>query len=254
MLETVLVLGAFVVALALGVKSGNQVAMAILLRLGLPVVSVNVLKDLKAYRRYNPDVIGWLFIYNICYAPIMTYKSGYYLNHLLNGDRRSSGELCVLGKGHKLNLDDISLESGGDGIKDLTIIYGYCGNASRSPLSIREARFTYLKRYVDERMYHDYPVFIAKDDNVVYGYDFLFAVEWGIDNREKGKLRYTDRDSFLAEMRKKAYLDTGGDVGDEVVILAMNNGVDMLLVFLNKRGVVNLAEYKKRKNKKGYGE
>lgn len=198
---------AVLLTLVLGVITGNVTTLKLLNKLKISILSGNPLKD---YRVHRHDVLGWIKVPNVCYAPVLSSK-----------DR---GGIYVDTPESLKKIARVS--DSGKVFSDLTVI-----NGSMMVLgtNLRNAQFTYMKRYInsDLRKYH--PVIIV-DGGKLRRFNFLFSVEMGIEKAQK--LAFKDRDTFLTSMRSLATIDSGLPFDKDVLILRGVSDIDVLIVFL----------------------
>lgn len=214
------------VILALLIIRGNLYIMRFFVYLGFPLLSGNVSKDYRLLRSFNNDVVGWLKIPNTCYAPVMLSDGLFYKTHDYKKNTNSHGELHISNNLGSQDLRRIAYPSSGD-IGDLTIIDG---SASVRSTNIRESKLTLLNRYILSDLKHLYPDIHLLDKGRMRIFNLLFAVELKIENRQKFK--FTDRESFISSLRESAFVDTGYEANNSIVILSGSTGLDTLLVFM----------------------
>jgi hypothetical protein len=224
-----------VIFLILGVLIGNVTAMKILSNMGISVFSGKPLRDYKVMKSVNADVIGWIQIPNTCYNPIMLSKDGFYTNHNSKGVESKRGEIFLTTGHNAYDLDHIAKPSN-NGFKDLSV---FKGTATSRLESMRESKFTYLKKYINSDLKKTNPDICIVDNGKLRLFNLLFAVELGLEDRKAFK--FTDRASFLATMRKGAFLDTLAPTDNDIIILNGSTGIDTMLVFLvEKEGYVDV--------------
>lgn len=224
-----------VIFLILGVLVGNVTALKILTRLGVPVMSGKVERDYRVQKSINKDVIGFINIPDTCYNPIMLCKNGLYKNHNIKGIENTRGELYLSDGSNSFSLNNIANKSD-NGFKDLSVIMG---TSSSRRDSLRETKFTFLKKYINTDLKKNYPDISIVDNGKLRFFNLLFAVELGLEDRKEFK--FSDRDSFIATLRKNSFFDTGKKAERDVIILNGSTGLDTMLVFLvEKEGVTNV--------------
>jgi hypothetical protein len=217
---------ALVLFFVLGVLIGNVTAMKILVRLGIPVLSGKVVKDYRVHHSLNKDVLGWLQVPNVCYAPIMSRTDGFYKTHNALKKENSHGEIFLSDGKNSFDLRAIALQSK-NSFPDLSIIVG---SAEVRSTSTRSAQFTCLKKYVITDLKSLNPDIYILDNGRLRVFNLLFATEMGLETKQT--IKFTDRVSFIKSMRELSYLDTGRSADDSVIILSGSTDIDTMLVFL----------------------
>lgn len=220
------VLVGLVIFFVLGVLMGNVTAMKVLVKWGIPVFSGKINRDYRMLHAVNKDGIGWLHIPSTCYSPVMTSKKGFYKKHNFMGGDSYRGELFVSESSTSSNLASIRNHSD-NAVHDLSIIEG---SVAVRTTSVRAAKFTFLKKYVNTDLRNTNPDIFLYDKDRIRVFHFLFAVEKELENRMALKL--TDRTSFLNSMREMSYLDSGKPFENDVLILSGKTDIDTMLVFL----------------------
>lgn len=235
LITLMLFMSCIIIFLVLGVMVGNITALKILTRLGVPVMSGKVYRDYKVQKSINKDVIGFISIPDTCYNPIMLSKNGLYKNHNIKGIENNRGELYLAEGSNSFNLGTIAKKSDNT-LKDLSVIMGT--SASRRD-SLRETKFTFLKKYINTDLKKNYPDISIIDNGKLRLFNLLFAIELGLEDR-KG-FKFSDRDSFISALRKNSFFDTGKKAERDVIILNGSTGLDTMLVFLvEKEGVTDV--------------
>lgn len=215
----------FVVAfLSLGAFTGNFFVFKLLHLLGFPLVSGKIRKDARLFLK-GADARGWLHVPDVCYAPIMADREGFYRTHDFRGKSSFSGELTLAEDKSAEALKSIALPSTSR-FGDLAMIHGL---ATVKSSSMRYTQFKWLDRYVKTDLKQRYPVISLYDQGKVRNFSLLFAVEVGVE--AKKQLRFTDRESFLNQMRSLAHTDTGRSTEGSILILNGVTEIDSSMAF-----------------------
>lgn len=214
----------------LGLMTGNVTTMRLFNRLGIHVFSGKIAKDYRLVKSINKDTVGWIHIPDTSYSPIMKSNGGVYKSKDYLKRPSTKGELYVSDGRNSFDLSNIANKSDNT-FTDLTIIMG--SSAVRN-MSIRECKFTLLKKYLNTDLKQRHPDIIVIDNGKQRIFNLLFAVELGLENRKKFK--FTDRTSFLESMKEMAFVKTDKSYDKDVLILNGSTGLDTILVFLVEKG------------------
>lgn len=215
-----------------GVLTGNTFVLRLVTMFGLPVYSGKIAKDFRVARSFNKkDVLGWLSIPGVCYAPVLADREGFYYTHTFKKKESNHGEVCISTRRSHHNIMSLGRESNHE-FKDLTVLRG---SVLVRTSSIRFSQFSSLKQYTNTDLRKRSPIVTLLDSGKVRNFEFLFAVDIGIE--EKKRLMFTDRSSFIQSMRDIAYVDVGKPADQDVLILTGGTDIDTSYVFLKEAGV-----------------
>lgn len=213
----------FFAALVVSALCGNITGMRILIRLRIPIFSGRLKKDFKALHSINKDVIGWLKVPGVCYAPVMQDNQGQYLKMNYLREESEDGELYLSENVSSKNLSSIAKETNNQ-FHDLSIIVGSAMVRHRRQ---RDSQFTYIPRYIRAERTKDVVLFDGRKERF---YELLFVVDMGLEHTKE--IKFKSREEFLKSMRKIAVVDTGKDIKNNILILKASTNIDNTLVFL----------------------
>lgn len=130
------------------VSLGNLGAMKFLAKNGVAVFCGDIDKDYQLLKFVNDDGVAWLNIPNVCYAPVMKNKNGFYRNHNFLQKENSHGELYISGSNTAKAMKQFAFNDN-RAIKDLCVISGSPYSAGNS---LRRSNFSNLRSYLDSAM------------------------------------------------------------------------------------------------------
>ncbi len=226
----IMIIAIFISLIALGfsilVVIGNLSAMKLLAKNGVAVFCKDIVKDYKLLDYVNKEGIGWLFVPEVCYAPVMKYVNGKYNNHNFLQKSNMYGEIYVTeGDSAKL-LQSISIESDND-IKDLTIIRGSAkGNSSE----LRHSNFLNLSRC--SGLLNERKVVQLCDKGVVRNFDIVAVLDMTLGERHEFK--YSSRKEFLDSLLHIAKVKSINEISNDnqVILLQCKTEIDTIMVVL----------------------
>lgn len=219
---------AIIFFILLGIIFGNTLILRVLMGMGLPVLSGKILRDYRATKRLNGETLGWISIPNVCYAPIMQGKDGFYKNHDFRRKESTYGELVLsYDKSHTALRSIANPNIEGNCLPDLTVVVGSTIVKSRN---LRTVQFTLLRRLINTHLRNKESSVTVIDKEKSRKFSLLFAVEMGIE--QKRNIKYSDRKGFIESMRSFAIIDSKKPPEGNILILSGVTEIDNLLLFL----------------------
>ena len=162
--------------------------------------------DFAGLQEMNPDIVAWIYCQGtvINYPVVQTEDNEYYLNHLFNGERNSSGCLFV------------DFRNGSDFSDENTIIYGH--NMKNQKM------FAPLVHYSDQTYYDAHPVMWLITPEKSYKLE-VFSGYVTDPTDQSWQRSFTDRDTFenwLRQTEEKSMFSSNVTVdgADRVVTLS----------------------------------
>lgn len=218
-----------VVAFIILVIMGNLSAMKFLASNGVAVFCRDIVKDYKLLNYVNKEGIGWLYIPDVCYTPIMRYTGGKYKNHNFLQKPNLYGEIYVTEGESACGLKNIALQSKND-IPDLTIIRG---EAKGSATDLRHANFSVLSKC--SGLLKEKKVVELCDRGKIRKFDIIAVLDMTLG--EKHEFQYSSRDKFINSLLNIAKVKTVSEVSNnnQVVLLQCKTEIDTIMVVLRER-------------------
>lgn len=215
-----------VIAFIILVLIGNLTAMKLLAKNGVAIFCRNILKDYKLLNYVNKEGVGWLYIPEVCYTPIMKYSNGKYKNHNFLQKPNLYGEIYVTEGESACELKKIAMESDND-IGDLTIIRG---EAKGSTTDLRHANFSILRKCND--LLREKKIVELCDKGNIRKFDIVAVID--ISLGDKHKFQYSSREKFINSLLDIAKEKTMSEISNDnqVVLLQCKTEIDTFIVML----------------------
>ena len=223
------VVGFILLVLGLGVVRGNLIVLYLFLRAGIPAYSGKMKKDFFATKWVNKETLGWLYVADTTYAPVMFDDDAKYKRNDYRNRASKYGELFKEhGETGRL-LSSLALANKHPeyAFHDLSIITG--SSMVRGANTLRGGQFTGLSRYIKSNLRHTHPSLSLIDNGIERKFFFLFAVEMTVE--DKKHLAFSSREDFIKSLRDFATIDTKKSADGNILILKARTDIDTSLVF-----------------------
>lgn len=173
---------------------------------GISASDRQILQKLAELKEQNPEVIGWIKFdnFDLSYPVMQGEENTYYLKHTFSGEENAAGSIFM----EAANTSDFN--------DCHTILYGH----NMKNLSM----FGSLRQYRQEDFYQDNQFFTIYTEQEVYRYQ-IFAYYDISQDAELYTIGFAPNEvfqSFVEDMKRRSYYDTGVDVSkmDKVLTLS----------------------------------
>lgn len=207
----------------------------LLAKYGASFFCKNIKKDFELLRCVNSDGIAWLSIPNVCYAPVMKSKQGYYKNHNYAGRENAFGEIHVSDDKTARTIKKLSLDnndSTSECITDLTIISGspYCAGSD-----LRHSNFSNLRSYAEAASQGVADDIELCDINGVHKYKMCMCI-YVTKGASNTGFNMSSREDLLNSLKKLAnWAEATVDFSNNILLIRYHTNIDnMTLVFYAK--------------------
>lgn len=213
----------------LAVSCGNLKAMQFLAKHGVAVFCKEILKDFALLKYVNSDGFAWLSIPDICYAPVMQNKKGFYRKHNFLKKENAFGEFYISSSNTAEGIKNFSLSEDKGNVFDLCMITGspYSGGSS-----LRHSNFSNLRGYAEEVKHGTAKDVEICDSNGVHYYKVAMIIDIIKGSAQTG-FNMTSREGILESLEKMS--DWHNDIPDKnanVLLLRYYTNIDNLTLVL----------------------